>query len=105
MLCKNIEAHLAMQKLVSIMKSVPFTQRNMVASNIASSVAINMFRSLFLYMFNRQINRTANRYEVVYFFITFTVTVILPVTFITANQIVQQNITPMKNLIAQLGKS
>lgn len=72
MLCKNIEAHLAMQKLVSIMKSVPFTQRNMVASNIASSVAINMFRSLFLYMFNRQINRTANQYEVVYFFITVT---------------------------------
>lgn len=31
MFCKNIEAHLAMQKLVSIMKSVPFTQRNMVA--------------------------------------------------------------------------
>lgn len=54
-------------------------------------------------MFNRQINRTANQYEVVYFFITFTVTVILPVTFITANQIVLQNITPMKNLIAQLG--
>lgn len=51
-------------------------------------------------MFNRQINRTANQYEVVYFFITFTVTVILPVTFITANQIVLQNITPMKNLIA-----
>ena len=56
-------------------------------------------------MFNRQINRTANQYEVVYFFITFTVTVILPVTFITENQIVLQNITPMKNLIAQLGKS
>lgn len=51
-------------------------------------------------MFNRQINRTANQYEVVYFFITFTVTVILPVTFITANQIVLQNITPMKNLIS-----
>ena len=34
-----------------------------------------------------------------------TVTVILPVTFITANRIVLQNITPMKNLIAQLGKS
>lgn len=28
MFCKNIEAHLAMQKLVSIMKSVPFTEKH-----------------------------------------------------------------------------
>lgn len=50
MFCKNIEAHLAMQKMVSIMKSVPFTQRNMVASNMVSSLAINVLKFVPIYV-------------------------------------------------------